>query len=82
MLNSCRLVTNPFQEISKAETVVTLSYKHMPIRLKFDLLHFFQPIKGQQTSKNFTAVMSLVERSLESRNFDVQKLYFGDTEVT
>ena len=80
MLNSCRLVTNPFQEISKAETA--LLYKHMPIRLKFDLLHFFQPIKGQQTSQNFTALMSLVEKSLESQSFDVQKLYVGDTEVT
>jgi len=32
-------------------------------------LHFFQPITGQQTSRNIKAVMWLVERSVDGRNF-------------
>ena len=44
----------------------------MSVRQHLYLIDFFQPITGQQTSKNFKAMMSLVEKkSVEGRDFVV-----------
>ena len=43
-----------------------------------NLVQFFQPITGQQTSRNFKAVMSLVERRVGGQHFFVPS-YVGAT---
>ena len=59
---------------------VALAYgRTTTVRRNFYLLHFFQQITEQQTSSNFNALMSLVERNADGRNFHrtVVRSYYG-----
>ena len=56
-----------YPPLTNLTTCITIT----PVRQPFDLLNFFQPVITwqQQTIRNFKAVMSLVEKSVEGQNF-------------